>query len=54
MKRNGKQKAVAYYRTSSAANVGEDKDSLKRQHKAVGRMRREQGLRSSSRSMTQR
>jgi DNA invertase Pin-like site-specific DNA recombinase len=27
--------AVAYYRTSSAANVGEDKDSLKRQRDAV-------------------
>jgi DNA invertase Pin-like site-specific DNA recombinase len=29
------QKAIAYYRTSSAANVGEDKDSLKRQEAAV-------------------
>jgi len=28
-------KAVAYYRTSSQANVGEDKDSLKRQQRAV-------------------
>jgi DNA invertase Pin-like site-specific DNA recombinase len=28
-------KAVAYYRTSSAANVGEDKDSLARQRAAV-------------------
>ncbi len=27
--------AVAYYRTSSAANVGDDKDSLKRQQDAV-------------------
>ena len=27
--------AVAYYRTSSAANVGEDKDSLKRQREVV-------------------
>ena len=27
--------AVAYYRTSSAANVGEDKDTLKRQRAAV-------------------
>src|SRR3954468_4621004 len=27
--------AVAYYRTSSAANVGEDKDSLRRQREAV-------------------
>ena len=29
------KKAVAYYRTSSMANVGEDKDSLKRQQRAV-------------------
>ena len=28
-------KAVAYYRTSSATNVGSDKDSLKRQQEAV-------------------
>ena len=28
-------KAVSYFRTSSAANVGEDKDSLKRQRAAV-------------------
>ena len=27
--------AVAYYRTSSATNVGEDKDSLRRQREAV-------------------
>ena len=27
--------AVAYYRTSSATNVGEDKDSLRRQQEAV-------------------
>ena len=27
--------AVAYYRTSSASNVGSDKDSLKRQKEAV-------------------
>ncbi len=30
-----KPTAVAYYRTSSAANVGADKDSLKRQQEAV-------------------
>ena len=30
-----KQFAVAYYRTSSATNVGTDKDSLKRQQEAV-------------------
>ena len=29
------KKAVAYYRTSSMSNVGEDKDSLKRQQRAV-------------------
>ena len=29
------KKAVAYFRTSSAANVGADKDSLQRQEKAV-------------------
>ena len=29
------QKAIAYYRTSSAANVGPDKDSLARQRSAV-------------------
>jgi DNA invertase Pin-like site-specific DNA recombinase len=28
-------KAVAYFRTSSATNVGADKDSLKRQRQAV-------------------
>jgi len=30
-----KRQAVAYYRTSSASNVGEDKDSLPRQKEAV-------------------
>ena len=36
-KKNGKPltKAVAYYRTSSAANIGGDKDSLARQRGAV-------------------
>ncbi len=37
-KRNSRRKlvtAVAYYRTSSAANVGEEKDTLKRQRAAV-------------------
>ena len=29
------EKVVAYFRTSSAANVGEDKDSLSRQRAAV-------------------
>jgi DNA invertase Pin-like site-specific DNA recombinase len=36
--------AVAYYRTSSAANVGEDKDSLRRQHEAVRQYARGHGL----------
>ena len=31
--------AVAYFRTSSASNVGDDKDSLKRQRSAVQRFR---------------
>ncbi len=31
-----RQRAAAYYRTSSAANVGGDKDSLRRQKEAVG------------------
>jgi DNA invertase Pin-like site-specific DNA recombinase len=33
--RNSTRTAVAYYRTSSAANVGPDKDSLARQREAV-------------------
>src|SRR5271157_5232555 len=33
--RNGRTKAVAYLRTSSAANVGADKDSETRQRKAI-------------------
>ena len=33
--RNGRTKAVAYLRTSSAANVGADKDSEKRQRAAI-------------------
>ena len=35
--------AVAYFRTSSAANVGEDKDSLKRQREAVERFAKRNG-----------
>jgi DNA invertase Pin-like site-specific DNA recombinase len=35
MNTTAKQTAVAYYRTSSATNVGADKDSLKRQQDAV-------------------
>jgi DNA invertase Pin-like site-specific DNA recombinase len=33
--KNGRTKAVAYLRTSSAANVGQDKDSDKRQRAAI-------------------
>ncbi len=33
--KNGRTKAVAYLRTSSAANVGADKDSEKRQRPAI-------------------
>ena len=33
--RNSTRTAAAYYRTSSAANVGPDKDSLTRQREAV-------------------
>jgi DNA invertase Pin-like site-specific DNA recombinase len=36
--------AVAYYRTSSATNVGEDKDSLKRQQDAVHAYAQAHGL----------
>lgn len=35
MSRNELVKAVAYFRTSSGTNVGEDKDTLKRQREAV-------------------
>ena len=37
---NGRTKAVAYLRTSSAANVGADKDSEKRQRLAISRFAR--------------
>ena len=36
-------KAIAYYRTSSAANVGDDKDSLTRQKLAVERFAKQAG-----------
>ena len=36
-------KAIAYYRTSSAANVGDDKDSLTRQRVAVERFAKQAG-----------
>jgi DNA invertase Pin-like site-specific DNA recombinase len=35
MSRNDLTKAIAYFRTSSETNVGEDKDTLKRQREAV-------------------
>jgi DNA invertase Pin-like site-specific DNA recombinase len=38
------RKAVAYFRTSSAANVGDDKDSLRRQSDAVERYAAAAGL----------
>src|SRR5215207_8881182 len=42
--RNSARTAVAYYRTSSAANVGPDKDSLARQHEAVSAYAEAHGL----------
>jgi len=44
MKSSAKRTAVAYYRTSSAANVGSDKDSLERQKVAVARCAASQSL----------
>ena len=35
MSRNELTKAIAYFRTSSDTNVGQDKDTLKRQREAV-------------------
>ncbi len=42
-RQNIHQPAVAYFRTSSASNVGEDKDSLKRQRSAVEAFATRQG-----------
>jgi len=42
--RNSTRTAVAYYRTSSAANVGPDKDSLARQREAVAAYAKAHGL----------
>ena len=39
-----KPKAVAYFRTSSATNVGDDKDSLRRQREAVRSYAKSAGL----------
>jgi len=44
MAKREKQTAVAYYRTSSAANVGPEKDSLARQQDAVQSYARSNGL----------
>src|SRR3954447_9955528 len=42
--RNSGRTAVAYYRTSSAANVGADKDSVQRQRDAVAAYAKAHGL----------
>jgi DNA invertase Pin-like site-specific DNA recombinase len=42
-RRNAKS-AVAYYRTSSASNVGDDKDSLRRQKEAVAAYAKRHGI----------
>ena len=42
-KKGREDKAVAYLRTSSAANVGSDKDSDQRQREAIGRYARATG-----------
>ena len=34
-RRNARKPAIGYTRTSSAANVGDDKDSVMRQRKAI-------------------
>ena len=44
-----KAKAVAYIRTSSAANVGSDKDSDKRQRHAIAAFAKRAGLRARGR-----
>ena len=43
MARRELTKAVAYYRTSSLTNVGEDKDTLKRQREAVAKFAKNAG-----------
>src|SRR3954470_19462495 len=42
--RNSGRTAVAYFRTSSAANVGADKDSVQRQRDAVAAYAKAHGL----------
>jgi hypothetical protein len=44
MARRGLTKAIAYFRTSSATNVSEDKDTLKRQRAAVEALPRLPGM----------
>ena len=44
MSRKNRLHAVAYYRTSSAGNVGADKDSEKRQRDAVHAYARDNGF----------
>src|SRR4051794_2309423 len=44
MEMKGSRKAVAYLRTSSAANVGIDKDSERRQREAVEAFARSNGI----------
>jgi hypothetical protein len=51
MARN-KIEAITYLRTSSAANVGADKDSDKRQRAAIEAFAKAKGTRSSTNSMT--
>jgi DNA invertase Pin-like site-specific DNA recombinase len=43
MSRRGCTKAVAYFRTSSMTNIGEDKDTLKRQREAVSKFAKAAG-----------
>jgi DNA invertase Pin-like site-specific DNA recombinase len=44
MSRKDLTKAVAYFRTSSATNVGDDKDTLKRQREAVAKFAKVAGF----------
>ena len=48
------KKAVAYLRTSSAGNVGPDKDSDKRQRAAIDAYAKASGSRSSASTTTRR
>jgi DNA invertase Pin-like site-specific DNA recombinase len=43
MARKDLTKAIAYFRTSSETNVGQDKDSLKRQREAIAKFARAAG-----------